>query len=254
MSRRKKNKRTSQPVVALLPDDVEDSQNDAAPQTHDAANSPNVLDDAVTNMRIDDAVAPAVPAVPAVLVPPVVPPLVAPRVEVVQQETITPYHESPPREPIWRRLRSFMHSVQVMLKPNGKAASASALSDDASAEAQMPSPVNADQGLKSQITDADRAHLEAFPAERKAEIMNKIMSLTPVYNVVHQGGNQFEKAVLRMHREGYQLIDMQPHETAFTTVWYRKDRSILNKKSDIVMLLWEDGEVVDSTTIMNWRI
>lgn len=57
-----------------------------------------------------------------------------------------------------------------------------------------------------------------------------------------------------MHRESFLLIDLQPHETAFTSVWIRKNRTLMGSSTDVTMLLWEDGEVCDSTTIMTWQI
>ncbi len=119
---------------------------------------------------------------------------------------------------------------------------------------KVEAPDAANQGLSTQITDIDRAHMEAFPQERKTAMMDKIMSITAHQTVVHQGGNQFEKAVLNMHREGFLLIEMEVHETAFTSVWFRENRSFLGKKIEVTMLLWEDGEVCDSTTIMTWQI
>ena len=80
------------------------------------------------------------------------------------------------------------------------------------------------------------------------------MTLTPLKTVLHQGGNQFEKAVLNMHRESFRLIDLQPHETAFTSVWIRNNRALIGDSMDVTMLVWEDGEIYDSTTIMTWRI
>ena len=105
----------------------------------------------------------------------------------------------------------------------------------------------------TQINDRDRQHLRTFSAHRKAEVMKKIMSSAPVQNVVYHGKNRFEKAMMEIHREGYGLIDMQPQENAFTTVWYRKGRKFTGKNVDVTMLLWEEGEQGDTTTVVCWK-
>ena len=148
----------------------------------------------------------------------------------------------------------FMRAVRKVFGSSKPDSAAQESAPDAEKLVKVEAPDAASQGLSTRITDIDRAHMQAFSQERKAAVMAKIMTLTPLQTVVHQGGNQFEKAVLNMHREKFLLIDLQPHETAFTTVWYRDSRLFLGKQSDVTMLLWEDGEVCDSTTIMTWRI
>ena len=106
----------------------------------------------------------------------------------------------------------------------------------------------------TKINDHDRKHLQSFPSRRKAQVIQKIMSLSPVQNATIGGGNQFELAVFKLHREGYQLIDMQPHEMLLTTVWYRKRRSLLRGGAEVIMLLWEYEEDSHSTTTMKWKI
>lgn len=106
----------------------------------------------------------------------------------------------------------------------------------------------------TQINDSDREFLNAFPPQRKAQVMEEIMLLTPTQSVVRQGHNQFEKAMMTIHREGYGLIDVQPQESAFTTVWYRKNASFLGKGADVTMLLWEEAEQGDAVTLMHWKI
>ena len=44
--------------------------------------------------------------------------------------------------------------------------------------------------------------------------MRKIMSLQPVERVLLDGDNGFEKAVLKLRKEGYNLIDVQRQEIA----------------------------------------
>jgi hypothetical protein len=112
------------------------------------------------------------------------------------------------------------------------------------------------QGSKTQINERDHKHLLAFPAHRKTQVLKHIESHAPMRSVVYQGKSGYERAVFNLHRDGYGLIDMQPQESLFTTLWYRKDRSILSMGADVTMLLWEDGgnDDEDSTTLTNWRI
>ena len=85
--------------------------------------------------------------------------------------------------------------------------------------------------------------------------MRKIMSLQPTERVVLDGGNDFEKAVLKLRREGYGLIDVQREEIAFSCIWYRKTKSLFNGAgADVAMLLWELQERGSETTVLTWRI
>ena len=143
-------------------------------------------------------------------------------------------------ETIKHRFSLLMHRVRHLIGPlNG--------SEAAHAD-------GGDHALISQVNALDHQHMQAFPAHRKAQVMEKIMSLTPVANVLSQGNNKFEKAVMNLHREGYGLIDLQPQETVFTSVWYRKSHAFLDKSADVTMLLWEDDEGGASVTMMSWRI
>ena len=113
--------------------------------------------------------------------------------------------------------------------------------------------------LKSRINDIDLAHLNGFPATTKAWVLEKIMSLTPIMSTTSREAHHYEKALMRLRDEGYHLIDLQPQETVFATVWYRKKHSLLSKREDVVMLLWdcgcaEDADGSDSTMVMSWRI
>ena len=110
--------------------------------------------------------------------------------------------------------------------------------------------------MKSRIDEKDLQHLEAFPGDQKAKVMRKIMSVQPVERVVLGGVNDFEKAVLKLRREGYGLIDVQRQEVAFSCIWYRKTKSLFNGAgADVAMLLWEMQERGDcETTVLTWRI
>jgi hypothetical protein len=109
--------------------------------------------------------------------------------------------------------------------------------------------------MKSRIDHRDLEHLEAFPGDQKAQVMRKIMSVQPVERVVLDEDNAFEKAVLKLRREGYNLIDVQRQEIAFTCIWYRKTKSLFNGAgADVAMLLWEMQERRTETTVLTWRI
>ena len=109
--------------------------------------------------------------------------------------------------------------------------------------------------MKSRIDERDLAYLEAFPGDRKAKVMRRIMSVHPVERVKLDGDNGFEKAVLKLRREGYNLIDVQRQEIAFSCIWYRETKSLFNGAgADVAMLLWEMQEKGTETTVLTWRI
>jgi hypothetical protein len=162
-------------------------------------------------------------------------------------------HGAVSRESIPQRLLRLMgFGRRVVVRSEKRAAVQRATNEAAVADDNVPEPVS--QGSITQINDSDRAYLNVFPPERKAKVMETIMSLTPVQTVVCQGNTQLEKAVLNFHRGGYGLIDMQALENAFTSVWYRKNASFLGKGADVTMLLWEYGENGDAVTTMSWKI
>jgi len=103
------------------------------------------------------------------------------------------------------------------------------------------------------ITDDDLDHMNAFPAGRKLELMAKIMSRTAAANVVLTGNNHYERAILRLRRDDFQLIDLQPQEFLFTSVWCRKCRSVIGMpRLQVAMLLWVSEEKL--THLTTWRI
>jgi hypothetical protein len=85
--------------------------------------------------------------------------------------------------------------------------------------------------------------------------MRKIMSLQPTERVQLDGETSFEKAVLKLRKEGYNLIDVQRQEIAFTCIWFRETKSLFNGAgADVAMLLWEMQEKGTETTVLTWRI
>jgi len=109
--------------------------------------------------------------------------------------------------------------------------------------------------MKSRIDQRDLEHLEAFPGDQKAAVLQKIMSRQPTERIVLEGENGFEKTMLRLRREGYSLIDLDRQETAFSCIWYRKTKSLFNGSGvDVAMLLWEMQEPGVETTVLTWRL
>jgi len=110
--------------------------------------------------------------------------------------------------------------------------------------------------METRINDEDLGHMAAFPESRKAAVMKRIMGHAPAENVVLEGDDSFESAVLRLRRDGYGLIDLQRQETAFTTVWYRKGKALLGLAGvEVAMLMWEASACGGgATTLMTWRV
>ena len=106
---------------------------------------------------------------------------------------------------------------------------------------------------KTRINESDMTHMNAFPADRKTWVLAQIMSLNPLQKNVHADNHHYEKALLKLRDDGYALVDLQPQETAFTSVWYRNGRTHAAREN-VAMLLWETLAVGDSTTVLRWRI
>ena len=107
--------------------------------------------------------------------------------------------------------------------------------------------------VKTRINDDDMKHLQFFSDARKATVMQRITALKPTKSVVSEADHAFEKFLLQLRRDGFRLIDLQRHDTAFSTLWYRKGGSLLGfTAEDVAMLLWEleEEESKDSTTVM----
>jgi len=82
------------------------------------------------------------------------------------------------------------------------------------------------------------------------------MSREPVAERNYEGNTHFVKTILKLRADGLRLIDLQPFETAFTSVWYRRNASLLGKaKADVAaMVVWEGSDRQDVTTLRVWRI
>lgn len=107
----------------------------------------------------------------------------------------------------------------------------------------------------TRINNEDMKHLESFSAAQRSTVLSKIMSHRPAKTVVMEGNNHFEKMLIRLRRDGYGLIDLQPQETACTSVWYRRTPALLrNPRGDVAMLLWETQERGEATTVITWKV
>jgi hypothetical protein len=103
------------------------------------------------------------------------------------------------------------------------------------------------------ITSIDLEHMRTFSTRRKQQVMGEIMSRVPTSNSVVTGHNQYEKTILRLRKEGFRLIDLQPQEHMLTSVWYRNAGSIIGmRRLEVVMLLWEVED--DLTHLTLWRL
>lgn len=103
------------------------------------------------------------------------------------------------------------------------------------------------------ITDDDLNHMNGFPAVRKLALIETIMSCAPAASVAFTGNNHYERAILRLRRDEFRLIDLQPQELLFTSVWYRKCRSAMKmSRIELAMLLWVSKEELTNLTM--WRI
>lgn len=109
--------------------------------------------------------------------------------------------------------------------------------------------------MRARINYEDIEHLQGFSAVQKSSVLQKIMSRPPAKTVVMEGNNHFEKTLIRLRRDGYALIDLQPQETACTSVWYRRKAALLKPPAaDVAMLLWEAQEHGEATTVITWKV
>ncbi|MBI4207393.1 MAG: hypothetical protein HY527_20430 [Betaproteobacteria bacterium] len=108
------------------------------------------------------------------------------------------------------------------------------------------------------ITSQDMDYMKAFPAEQKLKIMREIMSRSPTAERDFEGNTYCVKTILKLRADGLRLIDLQPQESAFTSVWYRKKNgSLLGRaKTEVAaMVVWEcSAHDDDVTTVKIWQI
>jgi len=109
--------------------------------------------------------------------------------------------------------------------------------------------------LEARINDRDIKHLHAFPDDRKTALMRRVMSQRPDKTSKLTGKHDFERTLLQLRRDGYKLIDLQRHEGAFSSVWYRKGVSMFGGgRTHVTMVVWEQEDPGASTTVLSWRL
>jgi hypothetical protein len=116
-------------------------------------------------------------------------------------------------------------------------------------------PIRGEGEMNARISDEDMEHLREFSKVEKMAVMQEIMSHPPAKTVTLSGHNDFEKSILKLRRDGFGLIDVQPQETVCTTTWYRRKATLLRRRSaDVAMLLWEIQKQEQTTTLVSWTI
>jgi hypothetical protein len=109
--------------------------------------------------------------------------------------------------------------------------------------------------LKIGISDDDLQHMQRFPEPRKAKLMQHIMSRRPENSVVLDRDIDFDRTLIRMRRDGFRLIDLKRHDTAFTTVWHRRRWKLFGRaRAEVALLLWEMNGSGVVTTVSTWRM
>lgn len=106
------------------------------------------------------------------------------------------------------------------------------------------------------ITSQDMDYMKAFPADQKVKIMREIMSRSPTAERHFEGNTYCVKTILKLRADGLKLIDLQPLESAFTCVWYKRNGSLLGRgKTEVAaMVVWECSADDDVTTVKVWHM
>ena len=113
----------------------------------------------------------------------------------------------------------------------------------------------ADSRSDAHITESDRQHLHAFPGERKAALLERIRARKPDKSDEFGGKTDFERTLRRLRRDGYALIDLQLHETAFSSLWYRKSDGVHDwRRMEVAMVIWALLEDGPATTVQTWLL
>jgi hypothetical protein len=112
-----------------------------------------------------------------------------------------------------------------------------------------------DPRFDAHIDEADRQHLRAFPRERKATLMERILAREPDKSEHLEGRRGLEKTFPRLRRDGYALIDLQLHDTAFSSVWYRKSNGVLDwRRTEVTLVIWALQKRGPATTVQTWLL
>jgi hypothetical protein len=113
----------------------------------------------------------------------------------------------------------------------------------------------ADSRSDVHITESDRQHLQAFPGERKAALLERIRAREPDKSIELEGKTGFESTLRRLRNDGYALIDLQLHDDAFSSVWYRKSDGVRDwRRMEVTMVIWALLERGPATTVQTWLL
>lgn len=103
--------------------------------------------------------------------------------------------------------------------------------------------------------------MRAFPEHHKTRVMREIMTKAPVLEKTLRGNAHMVKTIRKLRADGLRLIDLQPWESVFISIWYKrvgsKMLSLLGRESleFATMVVWEvNDDEGDITTIKNWQI
>ena len=106
------------------------------------------------------------------------------------------------------------------------------------------------------ITEQDRQYMNAIPSESRARIMSRMMRDLPAEEGQFKGNDGYARALARLRAAGLRLIDLQPQESAFASVWYGKHTSIGDQpgREALALLVWEQGELdAELMTLRIWH-
>jgi hypothetical protein len=103
------------------------------------------------------------------------------------------------------------------------------------------------------INEADHQHLGVVPQRAQGDA-DPADSLEDPDKSMELGGKlDFERTLRRLRRDGYALIDMQLHETAFYSIWFRKSNGVMDwRRIEVAMVLWELRGGDCTTTVQSW--
>ena len=106
------------------------------------------------------------------------------------------------------------------------------------------------------ITENDTKHMKAFSPALRASLKQKIMSRPPVEERIVEGNTRSGMELWRLRVEGLKLVDLQPQEGIFTSIWYRNGRTLLNRQKPNVaaMVIWELNDDREVATFKFWHV
>lgn len=111
------------------------------------------------------------------------------------------------------------------------------------------------------ITAQDLDYMKTFPLIHKTKLMQFIMTRNPIAEQSFHGNTDCAKTIRRLRADGLHLIDLEQQDGFFRSVWYKRERSLLESlrgrpRSEVAaMVVWElNGDDDDITTLRLWQI